>query len=215
MKKILIFIVIVILSSILKITYDSCFQINNLNYECCIDSGIDKNFIILEKNNLLTQIDENELKSKNNYLITIPKGIKKKESVKIENKEKNFLLPIIWRGITSDFGIRYHPVKKELKYHTGIDMRAYYTEVFAPKDAKVKFAGRKSGYGKIIILQHSNGYETRFAHLSEIYVENDEYVRKGKIIGRSGNTGLSTAPHLHYEIRKNGIPQNPMRYIKK
>lgn len=219
MRKISILLVSVVLFILIfflsKSNYNHYFKICDTKKECCIDSGIESKFIVVDKTKDLSYINEDELKSKNRYLVFIPIGEKNRKQIKKENMSKDFIFPVIWRGITSQYGMRCHPIKKEMRYHTGVDLRAYYTDVIAPNNAKVVFAGIKSGYGKIIILQHSNGYETRLAHLSEIYVEENRYVKKGDIIGKSGNTGLSTAPHLHYELRKDGIPRNPLIYTEK
>ena len=127
----------------------------------------------------------------------------------------DFGWPIKWRGVTSPFGTRFHPVLKRYIMHKGVDLKAGVgVPVYAPKDGKVTFAGYMRGYGKLIKLKHSKGYSTRFAHLSKISVKNGEYVEKGELIGKTGKTGRVTGPHLHYEIRKRGKPLNPMKFRK-
>ena len=124
-----------------------------------------------------------------------------------------FKWPIKWRGVTSPFGTRFHPVLKRTIYHKGVDLRAAVGDpLYAPESGRVSTAGWLGGYGKIIILKHKNGYQTRMAHLNKIYVKSGQYVKKGDLIGRTGKTGRVTGPHLHYEIRKNGVPQNPIKY---
>ncbi len=124
-----------------------------------------------------------------------------------------FQWPVKWRGVTSPFGKRFHPVLKRTIYHQGVDLRAAVgAPLYAPESGKVTTAGWLGGYGKIIILKHKNGYETRMGHLDKIYVTPGQYVKKGDLIGKTGKTGRVTGPHLHFEIRKNGVPQNPMNY---
>ncbi|MGL5123502.1 MAG: peptidoglycan DD-metalloendopeptidase family protein [Fusobacteriaceae bacterium] len=130
-------------------------------------------------------------------------------------KAENFMLPIKFTGITSPYGNRFHPVLKRYIGHAGVDLRARYITAYASKEGKVKFAGTMNGYGKIIILSHANGYETRYAHLNKIYVSVGAKVNQGDKIAQTGNTGRSTGPHLHFEIRKNGKPINPMVVAKK
>lgn len=77
----------------------------------------------------------------------------------------------------------------------------------------VSFAGRQRGYGLIVIVDHGKGLESRYAHLNALNVRRGEKVKRGQVIGRSGNSGRSTAPHLHFEVRKNGKPINPRRFV--
>lgn len=124
-----------------------------------------------------------------------------------------FQWPVKWRGVTSPFGRRFHPVLKRTIYHQGVDLRASTgTPLYAPESGRVSTAGWLGGYGKIIIIKHKSGYETRMGHLNKIYVTPGQYVQKGDLIGRTGKTGRVTGPHLHFEIRKNGVPQNPINY---
>ncbi len=115
--------------------------------------------------------------------------------------------------ITSGFGPRRHPITRERDFHEGIDLKADEgTAVYAARAGKVSFAGPKGGYGYLIILDHGL-YETYYAHLSEILVYKGQFVEAGRLIARSGNTGFSTGPHLHFEIRLRGIPVNPLDYL--
>ncbi|MFV0410574.1 MAG: DUF5930 domain-containing protein [Paracoccus sp. (in: a-proteobacteria)] len=110
---------------------------------------------------------------------------------------------------TSGFGARWG------RAHKGIDLAGPVgTPIVATGDGVVKFAGRQSGYGNIIIVQHALGTETRYAHLSRIRVKTGQKVSRGSQIGDMGNTGRSTGPHLHYEVRVNGKAVNPMSFIK-
>lgn len=115
--------------------------------------------------------------------------------------------------ITSGFGPRRHPITRERDFHEGIDIKAHQgTAVYAARAGKVSFAGPNGGYGYLIILDHGL-YETYYAHLSEILVYKGQFVETGRLIARSGNTGFSTGPHLHFEIRLRGIPLNPLAYL--
>lgn len=124
-----------------------------------------------------------------------------------------FAYPVKFSGVASPFGNRFHPVLKKYILHTGVDFIAKYIPLRASKEGVVTFAGNMSGYGKIIIIKHNNGYETRYAHLSVISTKVGEYVNKGDLIGKTGASGRVTGPHLHFEIRKDGVPKNPMKYL--
>ena len=112
------------------------------------------------------------------------------------------------------FGMRRHPIIKVKRMHNGVDFLTYYnTPVYAPGSGTVEFVGRKGGFGKIIIIDHGFGYKTRYAHLNKYKVKNGKKVKRGDLIALTGNSGLSTGPHLHYEVRHNGIALNPRNFI--
>ena len=115
---------------------------------------------------------------------------------------------------SSPFGYRMHPIFHVIKFHTGIDLTARRgTPVYATGDGIIIRADYSSGgYGNIIIISHGFGYESYYAHLSKILVKPGQKVKRGDLIGLVGNTGRSTAPHLHYEIRINGKPVNPVNF---
>ena len=125
--------------------------------------------------------------------------------------------PSVWpaRGwVTSDFGQRVDPYTAERVMHAGLDIAAPHgKEVFAPSDGIVVFAGMEGGYGNVIVIDHGYGIKTRYGHLARIMVRAGERVHRGIQIGAVGNTGRSTGPHLHYEVRVNGVPQNPRKFI--
>lgn len=125
----------------------------------------------------------------------------------------SFAMPVRYAGVSSPYGNRFHPVLRRYILHTGVDLVAKYVPLRAARTGVVSFAGNMSGYGKIIIIKHDNGYETRYAHLSQISTRVGERVEKGELIGKTGNTGRTTGPHLHFEIRKNGRTLNPMKYL--
>jgi murein DD-endopeptidase MepM/ murein hydrolase activator NlpD len=125
--------------------------------------------------------------------------------------------PSIWpaRGwVTSDFGTRLDPWTAERKMHHGLDIATPHGQpVYTPSDGTVVFAGTEGGYGKVLVLDHGYGVKTRYAHLSEIFVRTGGRVRRGDKVASVGNTGRSTGTHLHYEVRVNGIPENPRKFI--
>ncbi|HOQ39179.1 MAG TPA: M23 family metallopeptidase [Fervidobacterium sp.] len=126
------------------------------------------------------------------------------------------LADFVWPAygsITSEFGWRLHPIYNKNMFHSGIDIGVpLSTPVFAARGGTVKYAGWQSGYGNVIIIDHG-GYQTYYAHLSKINVYVGLRVEKGDFIARSGNTGTSTGPHLHFEVRKNDEPNDPVAYL--
>jgi len=125
--------------------------------------------------------------------------------------------PIEYHGITSKFGYRKHPITGKREKHMGSDMRAkIFTEVYATANGVVEYAGyhRRSGYGRLIIIDNSYGFRTYFAHLGKVKVKHGQVVQKGDLIGLTGNTGRSNGPHLHYEIRFMQQALNPFWFIK-
>ena len=125
--------------------------------------------------------------------------------------------PSLWptRGwVTSDFGTRLDPYTAERVMHRGMDIATPHGQpIVSPSDATVVFAGTENGYGKVLVLDHGYGVKTRYGHLSQILVKPGERVRRGAKVAAVGNTGRSTGPHLHYEVRVNGLPENPRKFI--
>ncbi|MEO9481902.1 MAG: M23 family metallopeptidase [Ekhidna sp.] len=119
------------------------------------------------------------------------------------------------KRLASGFGYRMHPIYKVRKMHTGTDFSLPTgTPVYATGDGQVVYAKTKfSGYGKHIKVKHGFGYQTLYAHLSEFLVKPGQKVKRGQVIGYSGNTGGSTAPHLHYEVIKDGKKLNPVNFF--
>ena len=113
------------------------------------------------------------------------------------------------------FGSRYHPILKVNRMHNGLDFLSNTGDaVLAPGDGIITFIGEKGGYGKVIKIKHGFGYETLYAHLSKFKVKRGQKVKRGDVIAFTGNTGsLSTGPHLHYEVRHNGVCLNPRNFI--
>lgn len=118
-------------------------------------------------------------------------------------------------ALASGFGLRIHPVYKVKKMHNGIDFAASIgTPVYATADGSVtKVEVRFSGYGKMVEIDHGFGYRTRYAHMHDFAVRKGQHVKRGDLIGYVGNTGLSTAPHLHYEVFINDQRVDPVHYF--
>lgn len=125
--------------------------------------------------------------------------------------------PVKYHGITSKFGYRIHPTLHKKEFHRGSDMKAKFnTPVYATADGIVEWAGlhRRSGFGKLVILEHVYGFKSYFGHLNKIVVKSGQFVKKGDLIAYTGNSGLSNGPHLHYEIRFIHRALNPYYFIK-
>jgi len=158
-------------------------------------------------------IAENNIKNPDfipvNQVIFIP-------DAKPQNIFSGFLWPTRNRFITCGYGWRRSPFnRKSREFHHGLDIRARYEWVKASKFGKVTYTGWLGGYGKAIIIAHPKGFKTLYAHLSRISVRRGQYVKQGQYIGKSGNTGRSTGPHLHFEIMKKGRHKNPYHYLKR
>jgi murein DD-endopeptidase MepM/ murein hydrolase activator NlpD len=117
-------------------------------------------------------------------------------------------------AITSEFGYRMHPILGYEKFHSGLDFGADYGEVVrSAAPGYVIFAGWYGGYGNTVIIDHGNNVTTLYAHADGLYVEEGQQVQRGQPISLVGSTGLSTGPHLHFELRSNGEPVDPLPYM--
>lgn len=126
---------------------------------------------------------------------------------------KYMLWPVSGTTITSSYGNRTHPILKTKKFHRGLDIRVGKgTPLKASFTGVVTYASSKGGYGNLIELERSDGIRVRYAHLDKISVSKGDTVKEGQIIGATGNTGLSTGPHLHFEILIDGSPVNPKEW---
>ena len=114
-------------------------------------------------------------------------------------------------GVSSGFGMRFHPILTYSRMHQGVDRRAAYgTPIVAVSDGRVELAGWHGGHGNTVELSHGGGTESLYGHMSRIAVSRGQAVHRGQIIGYVGSTGLSTGPHLHFEVHRNGVPVNPL-----
>lgn len=139
----------------------------------------------------------NEIDSKIRILYALPSGTPLQEDT----------------YISSGFGRRQHPVHARLQFHQGMDMPLQIgDEVISTADGTVIFSGRKGGYGKAVIISHAYGFSTYYSHLNKILVTVGEIVTKGEVIALGGKTGVSTGPHLHYELRYIGKAINPYHF---
>ena len=133
------------------------------------------------------------------------------EASGVGEQRSGLLAPVASRGISSNYGRRRHPILGYSRMHAGIDFRASYgSPIYAVQDGTVQFAGRHGGHGNYVKLSHGGGLATGYAHMSRIAVASGTRVRRGQVIGYVGSTGLSTGPHLHYEMYRNGATVNPM-----
>ena len=183
--------------------------------------------IIAKKEKILSEVNDKIADIERIIQFTPPKDIKinqRLDLAKLNLIDKKIMLrnipngyPVPYIGISSKFGWRKHPILHKKEFHTGLDLRAKLkTPIKATADGIVEYAGfhKRSGYGNLLIIDHNFGFKTLFAHLHKIVVKNGDFVKKGQIVGYTGNTGLSNGPHLHYEIRYIGVVLNPIHFIK-
>lgn len=135
-----------------------------------------------------------------------------------QTNEKLQYIPTVWPAhsntITSEYGLRKDPFNRSSSFHTGLDIRGKIGDpVYASAAGKVTKADYYGGYGKTIIIKHTDEQETLYAHLTKIDVKEGEIVKKGAEIGGVGSTGRSTGPHLHFEVIEDGEPVNPLLYL--
>ena len=117
------------------------------------------------------------------------------------------------KRVASGYGMRMHPIHKRRKMHHGMDFTAKTgTPIYATGNGKVIKAARASGFGKVVYIDHGFGYVTKYGHMSKFNTKKGRKVKRGDIIGYVGNTGISSGPHLHYEVHKNGKPINPVNF---
>lgn len=126
--------------------------------------------------------------------------------------DPEFYLPAA--RVTSVFGYRSDPVQGDKRFHSGIDFAyPHRTPIQAAADGEVVFSGRKGGYGNTVLIKHADGYTSLYAHADENLVKVGTKVKKGDVIALSGSTGKSTGPHLHFELKKDGIAVDPKKVI--
>ena len=170
---------------------------------------------IINKELSILEMDVEKLSREVNLELTSYTSIYNKVQEDINRISKiPSIRPVEGGYLNSTFGYRNDPIDHVKRFHQGQDITVKSgTPVLAPADGVVKRAYYAGGFGNHIKLEHGSGYTTLFAHLSKINVKHGQIVKRGEIIGHTGNTGRSTAPHLHYEIHHNGKPQNPLDYF--
>lgn len=146
-------------------------------------------------------------------ILLLPDGAMTSRSLQTLYRSGGFSWPVTGT-ISSGYGWRSHPVSGEELFHEGIDIAAPYgTKVGASAPGKVTFAGWEGGYGRLVIVRHDAEFETRYAHLSGWEVSAGDEVKEGQALGYVGSSGDSTGPHLHFEVRRNGMPEDPRDYL--
>jgi murein DD-endopeptidase MepM/ murein hydrolase activator NlpD len=134
-----------------------------------------------------------------------------------ENREFMVTTPSIWPAeghLSSGFGYRVSPFTGQATLHAGLDIaNRIGTPIVSPAKGTVTFVGWQGAYGNCVTINHGNAISTRYAHMEKTSVKEGQTVNRGDLIGTVGNTGRTTGPHLHYEVRIGGVPVNPMRYI--
>lgn len=149
------------------------------------------------------------LKTKNNYTLILDKA----HQYKARFASTPSILPLYGR-ILSKYGWRKHPIIKQRKVHKGIDIASWIgAPIQATADGIVEYAGWSGTFGYVVVIDHNFGYRTIYAHCSQILTKQKQLVKKGQIIAQVGTTGLSTGPHLHYEIRKWRQSIDPLPYL--
>ena len=176
-----------------------------------------KNINGLNKKNYKSGIKENVIENINVKNITDNQEVQGIQNIQNENiNNKNFgkiLWPVKSGKITSKFGNRNHPVLKSVKFHRGVDIAVSLgTPVYAGIRGIVTFAGKRGNYGNLVEIKGSDGIKVRYAHLSKIDVVEGQRVSDGEKVAETGNTGMSTGPHLHYEIIVDESPVNPLNF---
>ena len=176
-----------------------------------------KNINGLNKKNYKSGVKENIIENINVKNITDNQEVQGIQNIQNENiNNKNFgkiLWPVKSGKITSKFGNRNHPVLKSVKFHRGVDIAVSLgTPVYAGIRGIVTFAGKRGTYGNLVEIKGSDGIKVRYAHLSKIDVVAGQRVSDGEKVAETGNTGMSTGPHLHYEIIVDESPVNPLNF---
>ena len=176
-----------------------------------------KNINGLNKKNYKSGIKENVIENINVKNVVDNQEVQRIQNILNENiNNKNFgkiLWPVKSGKITSKFGNRNHPVLKSVKFHRGVDIAVSLgTPVYAGIKGIVTFAGKRGNYGNLVEIEGSDGIKVRYAHLSKIDVIAGQRVSDGEKVAETGNTGMSTGPHLHYEIIVDESPVNPLNF---
>ncbi len=126
----------------------------------------------------------------------------------------SLVYPVMGPRMSSDFGLRRHPIRKHHAHHHGVDLAAPQgAPIRVIAAGQVVYADPLGGYGKVVVIKHASGLTSHYGHCETLGVSIGQMVRPGDILGTVGSTGLSTGPHLHFEIRQDGKPQHPEKYL--
>lgn len=183
-------------------------------YKELLEEGLEREDMILDTQEKIDKLKKQMYIQTKSYDDLIEMASNKEEFLKsipaiqpISNKEL--------KRLSSGYGIRIHPILKVRKMHPGIDFSAPQgTPIYATGDGTVQRVHTSfGGYGKQVEIDHGYGFMTKYAHMSKFNVKEGQKVKRGECIGYVGNTGRSTAPHVHYEVRKNGKLENPVHYF--
>ena len=157
---------------------------------------------------------EDEMLAESDRVAELLREAKAAEAARVTKTGSGALAWPVVGAVTSKFGYRIHPIFNVRKMHTGIDIDADMGDpIRAAAAGKVVSAGWRGGYGKCIVISHGGGLATLYGHASELLVSAGEEVERGEVIGKVGSTGYSTGPHLHFEVRVNGSPVDPLGYL--
>jgi len=152
-----------------------------------------------------------------NALGTLKQGFTRLSQLGQQYRVRYAFTPSIWPvfgNILSDFGWRIHPVTGTARLHKGVDIPSWTgAPIKSAADGLIVYAGWSSGFGNVVVIDHNFGFRTIYAHASRLLVERGDLVRKGQVIAQVGTTGLSTGPHVHYEVRRWKQPVQPRRYL--
>jgi murein DD-endopeptidase MepM/ murein hydrolase activator NlpD len=169
-----------------------------------------------DKNGLIQQM-RNDIERLKSEAMSREESLSELEKLLQSKKEMLAHTPSIWPvmgWVTSGFGFRTNPFTGLTQMHEGIDISNQVgTPIIAPADGIISDIGNDLGLGKILVISHGFGMITRYAHLNKVLVRVGQKVKRGEKIAEIGTSGRTTGPHLHYEVRLDGIPVNPMRYI--
>jgi len=148
-------------------------------------------------------------------LAALDTALDRLEAAKALARKVPIATPVPSEGVSSGFGARRDPILGTPAFHPGMDLVAIFgTPIRAAADGRVDFAGPDGGYGNMVEIDHGNGLKTRYGHMSKILVKQGVFVHEGDVIGRVGSTGRSTGPHLHYEVRVDSEPVDPLSFLR-
>jgi murein DD-endopeptidase MepM/ murein hydrolase activator NlpD len=179
-------------------------------YESMLDQELAQN-MAGKGSNSISEIMYNQLKD----IYQLTEKAETSSSIDINKKTSTGPLMPLNAEISSSFGYRKDPITGKKKFHAGMDMAAKEgTDIKAVMAGRVQMVDDQKGYGKVVVLDHGQGYTTLYAHNSDITVKTGDWVQKGSTIAKVGSTGRSTGPHLHFEVRKDGQRLDPENFLK-